>query len=481
MPSGAASHFAAQNAHAPRAWPYLVAALSACLPVRPLRAPPVAVAISPAPALDAPAADAIEAAPADAARGAQWPRLPYPWWTVPAPGERASISATPELPMQRAPWRVRRETAFTRAARFYFDNGLPDPRGLAYVRAHVEYAGERRAVSGWRVPAPPGRTGELFLTWTGLLLEPVSIDGPADVRAETASVRSELVAERYDPEYFSRHDPLAPGRYSFVTMMYLARLGLLGDWQPSYFRRAFSHDTLSEAERDAHLRHWVSQPVGFALASESAAFFSQGRFAEALRAARSFRAMCDGHEAANRAVPRVAVPAWHCERVEPIEAEAARRVRGSERPPPDPDSVRDRVRSIIVGLEDARGQTVDDPPGHCIYFSSACDELIALGDAAIDGLIDAYEGDTRSTRIVIVPFGGAHAPPPRMMAVHELARAALAMLLGRSVDELVPEPYGRDSAARAARASVMRERRARGELRAAVPEWHRPSRTRGAP
>lgn len=405
----------------------------------------------------------------------------------------AALAAWPALPEQHAAWSGTQQEELDRAAQWLFDHGMPDPRGLEYVRARVTVgelwsgAGQSVEAEGWLYRGPDQRPW--FLGWNGTLYEPDAILGPADLDAMVAAFTTRVDRDaavdpalgahmaRFHRARTGEAGALVPDALDALTHVLMARLGhraarpldpqftafesVVAAWQWALFDRAVcAHmrgDDLTSlrvssvlvAARAAYAQRSVRASVDagvdgplrrdetdFAVAAESLQREARRRLARGPRA-RSVVVSSDA------GAPRASQPTA----VAVVTDRAA-----------SAHEIEQRVRAIIDELEDVDARQWGQPGGVDLASDARVRALIAIGEPAVPALIDALERDARLTRSV--HFWRDFSRHRSLLGVHEAAYTAIAVILRQDFFRIVAtgdDLSGRGESGRAALARVVRE------------------------
>jgi hypothetical protein len=218
-----------------------------------------------------------------------------------------ALAQWPAMPQQSEPWSALDRSPIAEATQWLFEHGMPDPRGLEYVRARVTvgelWSGAAHSVDarGWLFREPDNTPW--FLGWNGNLYTPESPIAPADLAADLSALTA-AASDASDTAHHRRFarsrggeaGSLTPSLDDPLTHSMLLRLGqrpasaldpqqasfsaVIAAYQWALFDRAVcAHmrgddlttlrvSTRLMAVRAAHAQRRASQAVGDAAAAE---------------------------------------------------------------------------------------------------------------------------------------------------------------------------------------------------------------------
>jgi hypothetical protein len=349
------------------------------------------------------------------------------------PASIAELAHWPEAPMQHAPWEPSVASPWSPTVAWLFDHGLPDPRGLRYVRARMTVgelwsgAGAVVEANGWLLPRADASTGDWFLGWNGALYEPHAVLGDADLDVDAApflTVRdggdpTQQMVARIFRGSAGEAGALIPSDHSLLTVAFLMRLGRsvprAGDAPEPALTTAVADAAWALFDRAvcAHMR------------GDDRVTLQAITRVIALRDALAREATPDAGDASPAGSPLdFAAPA------DDLARDAARRLTRGPREAAATAAIEDRVaqaQALIETLDEVNARQWGQPGGVALATDPRVAALIALGDAAVDPLLDALVRDTRLTRSV--HFWRDFARNRQPLFVHEAAYAALANIL----------------------------------------------------
>jgi len=348
---------------------------------------------------------------------------------------RRSPRAFPEPPASPIRSDAELPEALAETVALLFDRlGAPDPHGLQLHRAtlHVGtvWGGDAGSVEtmGWLVPGEPVEGRRFVIARNGLLYP-----------AESVGERIGLA------DYHPSHDERTMLGYEGRVLLY--EQGLV--WQALLVRAGHVDRALELFENNGAERDDVplSMRFGATNASEAAADWLWFRIERAVCAhmrGDDPLALHDAQVASRLLAEHREVfeerRAGNVDLVAPLLADQQRRAEGPVRlpraPGTAPTDVRDpavRANALVAELDQVAARQWGQPGGVNLAEDVVVRELIALGDVAVEPLLEVVESDARLTRSV--HFWRDFARSRTILGVHEAAYAALANILHRDFFE----------------------------------------------
>jgi len=381
---------------------------------------------------------------------------------------RAEEPTLPTPPQQTAPWappETRLPRFLVTAAQALFDQGLADPRGCEYRAIRIQVRGrggqEVSTTSGWVLPAE-GDGPRHAVAWSGLVYPLAGVDEPADLESDVAGMRSPDVPGPgfgfrgfngigRDDEYQS----IAVDYFHPIRVCLLLRLGRadLAEalWTsaghplaakptgpgPNLDLRNYGVSYLTLATDFAWFRY--NRAVTAHLRADDALALADARALDAFWRAVDAKAAEMGFtppprpavfafpnpqraERVGGAVPKAAArpPAPGLERASryinfldqapALLADQERRARERANPLP-PAPAGDEITPLIRALDQIAAPAARpgmQNNGLAVDQSAAVRDLVALGDAAVEPLIQDLRTDNRLTRALGLNVGVAH-------------------------------------------------------------------------
>jgi hypothetical protein len=340
----------------------------------------------------------------------------------------STLAALPEPPNQRLPWRAPSSTSGTglpdsylEAARVLFDAGLADPRGGVYRAVRFsEYnripAVEFPPLRGWVFQAQEGSPHRtLVVDWNGLVhLNAVILEDPADLDTDIQGLITllESEADRYKRRFtkfpaLAQRSPLLSGDLASSEHPMIDQVShpeqvilMLLRWnQPELASKVWAAakdlpSAPSQSSTRSLANRWLVASY-LRLVNE----FQSGSDEEALEIAESLTSW--------HARVRDWLPAEDTKFLTPLPlllADSKRRVFLGKT---NPSNIDDTSSSLIRQLEEVRAGKFMYPGSLQYATEPLYARLRKAGDRVVDGLIDAWEHDTRLTR-TLVPRTDTH-------------------------------------------------------------------------
>lgn len=331
---------------------------------------------------------------------------------------RPRLIAWPRGPQQETPWSPVRATPYNRLVDWVFARGMPDPRGARYVRAKVVFGHLRTGfarvlpVHGWLLGTESQTTPPLVLAWNGHVYEALSVEADVDINMDIANSAPDRMrcrgyredSERYDYRFAAtlrEAAALLPWRPSLVTTVLLLRLN----------RAPAEMPLVPEEGRD--MRVSFVEDYSYSLYQEAVFAHTQREHATVIRNTTQILSFLDSIEDPLLALDPSEFGAWGRAQVEALLADDQRRwVRSSEfanddnhqenaasehsGPVSTDAATQARIHALIDSLEFVRAPVEREHPPS-VFSIPAVQELIAIGPAAIEPLLTAYERDERLT------------------------------------------------------------------------------------
>ena len=380
------------------------------------------------------------------------------------PAARFTGTAIPDPPGQRERWTppdTKLPRFLVNASAALFDAGMADPRGCAYREVEL---GDANVIKtrGFVLPETPGEVGGRFAVgWDGVVY-PVFAVGPhadleADVRALTDAVakarrESEAprarrfgssggfeVPNRFVSSFFPATGPATVENRSPLKLCMLLRLG-----RSDLAERLFAAGTIWTSDVPAH--DLTDYQITFlSLANEWAGIvfdrlatahergddvvaLDAARRASAFQKAVDSRAEAMGFErAVGCPVPEPPGPVSYVASLDnllPLLADQERRATAAPRAPIPPQSgdPSARIAALIRDFDQIHVTQWSNPGSADPRSDRIVQQVIALGDPAVEPLLTAFVSDTRLTRSVSRSRGG--------FLVHPVTDAVYGALVG---------------------------------------------------
>jgi hypothetical protein len=341
------------------------------------------------------------------------------------------------------------------AVEVLFEQGLADPRGLAYREVEIAvgdvWSGGAHTVKthAWGI----GAEGRFGVTWSGLVYPLVSIGAAADVDADVRAVLHEDAAQRarFASEHpgvvFCRWRSAAPEADSVsekvlspLAAAMLLRLGehaLARDLWQAWTAGMHPH----VGDDDVHLRDpylLLATTWTWALFDRAVTAHMRGDDPMALASARALRAIGPTIEAEADRRGFERRDAAHMDFLDQVPALLADQERRAVEEAAGQGAGGDRVVEMIRALELVDARQWGQPGGVDLGQDRRVKALVGVGEPAIEPLLEALEHDTRLTRSV--HFGRDFDMHRSILGAHEAAYVALANILQTSF-------FGADSTA----------------------------------
>lgn len=337
----------------------------------------------------------------------------------------------PTPPQQGAPW-TPPETSlpkeFVAAARTLFEQGLADPRGCEYRSIRISGGGlagfkaELFQTTGWVIPAKGGEP-PYAIAWNGLIYPLVDPDAPADLDADIHAL-DEFPVSKSPSFWYTRRkndDQRAAatlGSLQPIQICLLFRFGRVDLAEALWARvvRSYKPDPDSPAAKHDYMSYNLNY---LPLATDYAWFrFSRALSAHArgddpaaladLRALDAFREAVDAKADAMMLQGRKESPGGRkmgspyidfLDQLPELLADQERRARERAHPLPPP-AKGDKVTPLIRDLDQVTISVWHSPGGAYLGESPVIKGLIAIGDDAVEPLIQVLRSDDRLTRAV---------------------------------------------------------------------------------
>ena len=383
----------------------------------------------------------------------------------------------PTPPQQGAPWappQTRLPRFLVTASRILFDQGLADPRGCEYRSIRVEVGDfwgvpSEVVTTGWVLPAANGEPGHA-VAWNGLVYPLAGVGEPADLAADVQALGVQPPVDR--PAGQAEIASVALDSLQPIHLCLLLRLGR-ADLAEALWSRA-GRPLAPKPTGPGPEINPRSYGVSYV---RLAADFARSRFNRALsahlagddpraladlRALDAFWKAVDAKAAEMGFLPRPAdTPGAKLSRASrhldfldqapALLADQERRAGERANPaPPAPEG--DKITPLIRALDQIGGAA-----GRGLFGETALDQsptfraLIALGDEAVDPLIQTLRSDDRLTRALEITGGFDRGRT--IMTVDRAAFAALAGILKigdfapPTLKEITGEPVDRKALA----------------------------------
>lgn len=414
-------------------------------------------------------------------RQAEAPRPAVPTPHVAAPAVRKVDDALlprpyPIPPQQKEPWTAPAglDRRVADAVAEVFALGAADPRGLDYREVELEvgdvWSGARSVVKTHAWVMPKRGDDAFAIAWSGIVYRAKSIGAPADLRADVDAVLLEesrrLAQEKkqnpgWEPHRFDHATPEAANvSHTVLAPMRVAMLARFG--QADLAKRvwsAWSGDKPPQQGDPANppklaslfIRNWAWAHFDRAVNAHMG-----GADDVALESTRTLLAVkLDPDDEGKWPVPE-------------LHADTVRRLTSKKVSTKTLEEivalpVAERVPLLVDRLDEVAARQWGQPGGVALGMDPIVAALIAVGNDAVDPLIDAIETDTRLTRSV--HFWRDFARSRSLLGVHEAAYVALSGIVEMSFFQ--PASTGDDLSSRG---PEMRKKLAT-ELRAYWKQW----------
>jgi len=360
----------------------------------------------------------------------------------------ADKSAYPTPPEQTAPWTPPKTTLDAKvlsAATKLFEQGLADPRGLAYREIEID-AGET-----WNGAATPIKThgwvipgGTFVVAWNGLVYRAKSVGARADVAADMKALLDAEDAARIKYEHdspgwhYHRFPTTREADFVSTTMplstktMLLLRLGE-AELAARVWNVAFDADRRVDPYVVAAGDFlWALYDRGI-----TAHMRGDGELAiESLRRLPDLQKLASAEAVARGDKPEVF--AFLDNAADTLADEERRRAHPEKKFDPAalaalPQPA--RIAALVRALDQVAARQWGQPGGVSLGEDPVVQALIKEGEPAVEPLLDAFESDTRLTRSV--QFWRDFARHRSVLAVYEAAYVALSGILDTSFFEAV--------------------------------------------
>jgi len=362
----------------------------------------------------------------------------------------------PTAPAQKKPWSAASQTPLSIAATKVFEQGMADPRTLAYREIELVLGdvwsggGEPVKTHGWVMPGDAYAIG-----WNGLVYRVKSAGAAADVKADMnalfAADDAAMKKQREENPGWTPHrfPATAEAFYistSSVTPLKAALLLRLGE--DALAQRMWT--ALGDATKgDAY--QLISQDWLWSSYDRGVTAFMRGDDDLAIESLRSLPwlskavdAECDARhvDRQSRNDKSTTPCAPFLEGVEELLQEVQRRF-VARTPRLDPQAVAalaplpqaERIQKLIAALDQVSARQWGQPGGVALGEDHIVRALIAEGEPAVEPLIAVFESDMRLTRSV--QFWRDFARNRSVIAVYEAAYVALSGILDASFFEAV--------------------------------------------
>lgn len=317
---------------------------------------------------------------------------------------------------------------FVSAVETLFEQGISDPRGLEYRSIRISdpslagIKGEPLQTTGWVIPAKEGEPHRA-IAWNGLIYPLDDPGEPADLDADIQAL--EELSPPITPPFWLRRDRDDPrsaatlGSPQPIQVCLLFRFGRADLAEALWARvvRSFKPNPGGPAAKRDHLSPYLAY---LPLASDFAWFrFSRALSAHArgddpsaladLRALDAFREAVDAKADELMLQGRKESPDGRkmgspyiefLDQLPELLADQERRARERANPLPPP-AEGDQVTPLIRDLDQVTITFWSNPGGVYLGGSPVIQSLIAIGDDAVEPLIQAYRSDSRLSRAVV--------------------------------------------------------------------------------
>jgi len=332
----------------------------------------------------------------------------------------------PVPPRQNQPWQPPETdipAEYVNAISAAFQRGVADPRGCEYREVTVPFGSDgfggfgRLNTRGWLLPRNGEHSPQFAILWNGVVFPVISVGPPASVEVDGRK----LVAFLIQQKAICENPPTAPDR---------KRL----EFPQIFFPGSFHYGVICAlllrsgetalAEKVYHYaveRHVGIFPLSFqdnisrfalwSLFSRALAAHRYGDDKLALCYAEQYEPLLKDDQAEFVATARKLL------------AEQRRRTRK----PPVP---KNEIDALILGLENVDARQYAQPGGVILGEDQRVKALIAVGDPAVEPLLECLEQDRRLTRSV--SFHRDFAPQRHIIPVAEAAYVALCGILQQS-------------------------------------------------
>ena len=363
-----------------------------------------------------------------------------PQISVPAPKFAGVALAVP--PRQNAPWSAAPDDVFVPATRALFDAGLADPRGLEYravqfvVGDSAFGAGEGTTLQthGWVLPAIAGQKQRFGVAWNGLVYPLVQVGEPVSLREDITQAVAKAVEVGNMTWNNAWEEPIVVAP-DFPTSVKVALLLRLGETEAAHQMgeallqtRGTGDNSKPDLDKEKILvpdaKLWLDD-------------WNWMRFTRALGAhsrGDDYLALLDFRALA----PQVPLqqenkdydfPAFLWQ-VPQLLADQERRAREAIAPVKPVEN--DEVTALIRDLENMQVKQRGQPGGVALGMDERVKKLVALGDRAVEPLLDAYADESRLTRSI--QFGRNFHRGREVKLVSEAEWSALTSLLKGDAD-----------------------------------------------
>ena len=361
-----------------------------------------------------------------------------------SPSPHFEGTAIPLPPAQTTPWEAPTIEAqyepFVSATERLFAAGMADPRGCEYRQVSFAtgscWTGDAGVfeTNAWVLPSADEHGQRFAVTWNGLVYPLVSMGEEADLDADIAALLAqitEIQAQENPPPWrspmliFSQNGDneqytCTPTTPDLNKACLLFRLGK-GEAAKAVFDLYAWQDETPIFEQLAD--NWTWSHYNRALCAQMRgddhlAFADYQLLVQVVPGIRERirQESPDSKEPPLRALSQL----------EALYADMARRLDEAPAPTSEPDT----ITAMIADLENVDARQMGQPGGIPLGQDPRVKELIALGESAIEPLLECLENDRRFTRSV--KFWRDFSDSRTAIGVHEAAYVALATILNTS-------------------------------------------------
>ncbi len=341
-----------------------------------------------------------------------------PWFF---PGDGIAVP-----PQQNQPWQSPETdipAEYVNAMSVAFQRGVADPRGCEYREVTVPFGsdsfGEFRRLNtrGWLLPRNGEHSPQFAILWDGVITPVISVGSPASVEADGRLLVAYLMQQKaiyenpstvFDRERLEFPQIFSPGPHAYgVICALMLRSGETALAETVY------HCAVE--------KHWGSYPLAlhdniprfalWSLFSRALAAHMYGDDKLALCYAEQYESLLGDDQAEFVATARKLL------------AEQRRRTRK----PPIP---KNEIDALILELENVDARQYFQPGEVVLGRDPRVEALIAVGDPAVEPLLECLEHDSRLTRSV--SYDRDFIPDRSIIPVAEAAYVALCGILRQS-------------------------------------------------
>ena len=338
-------------------------------------------------------------------------------------------------------------TEFVGATKFLLERGFGDPRGCEYrtAKIKVRYAGgygQPIPIHGWVDGS------KKVLAWDGLVYESVTIGQPADLKKDVVAAVADPSPDSYDPFGWSEAETAKIRQESGAALLLVAgETGLAEKLWTKISANRNAGEVAGMLGFNFTRKRMDRATVAFIAGDDKAAYIDASQLvAQTRELGNYFTPLLNQHSTSGSGNPA------HREFVSldlaaTIAQDAARRIRRGSKAP-DLKAIssmpgQDRIAALIDALDEVgRGMASGEGyPGPA--DSPIVQALVKEGNSAVEPLLDAFETDSRISRIGVV--GRSRPPYVRFVPVKNVIYAAIRETL--DTYQFTDDPYGVPTAA----------------------------------